>query len=164
MAYRLKNKESIGAEIKRIAQEQTDKAIEQLTEEIKSDNIDSSSNAAAVNERQEAIHDVRKRIKKIRAVVRLVRDELGKEVYKRENECFRDAGRGLSEVRDAQVLLETFNKLEKHFADFIKPEGFVDLQQILVEHHQSTCKRVLETENTAVLSACGYQKCPRANP
>ncbi|MGB3652892.1 MAG: CHAD domain-containing protein [Rivularia sp. (in: cyanobacteria)] len=150
MAYRLKNKESIGAEIKRIAWEQTDKAIEQLTEEIKSDNIDSSSNAAAVNERQEAIHDVRKRIKKIRAVVRLVRDELGKEVYKQENNCFRDAGRGLSEVRDAQVLLETFNKLEKHFAEFIKPEGFVDLQQILVEHHQNTCKRVLETENTAL--------------
>ena len=150
MAYRLKNKESIGAEIKRIAWEQTDKAIEQLTEEIKSDNNDSPPTEADVNERTETIHDVRKRIKKIRAVVRLVRDELGKKVYKRENECFRDAGRGLSEVRDAQVLLETFNQLEKHFADFIKPEGFVDLKQILVEHHQSTCKRVLEAENTAL--------------
>lgn len=150
MAYRLKNKESIGTEIKRIAWEQTDKAIEQLTEEIKSDNSDSPQNETDVNERTEAIHDVRKRIKKIRAVVRLVRDELGKEVYKQENECFRDAGRGLSEVRDAQVLLETFSKLEKHFADFIKPEGFVDLQQILEEHHQSTCKRVLEAENTAL--------------
>ena len=150
MAYRLKNKESIGTEIKRIAWEQTDKAIEQLTEEIKSDNNDSPPTETDVNERTETIHDVRKRIKKIRAVVRLVRDELGKKVYKRENECFRDAGRGLSEVRDAQVLLETFNKLEKHFADFIKPEGFIDLKQILVEHHQNTCKRVLEAENTAL--------------
>ena len=150
MAYRLKHKESIGVEIKRIAWEQTDKAIEQLTEEIKSDNINFLQNEADINERTEAIHDVRKRIKKIRAVIRLVRDELGKEVYKRENECFRDAGRGLSEVRDAQVLLETFNKLEKHFAEFIKPEGFVDLQQLLEEHHQSTCKRVLEAENTAL--------------
>ncbi|MBV6623200.1 MAG: CHAD domain-containing protein [Rivularia sp. (in: Bacteria)] len=149
MAYRLENKESIGAEIRRIAYEQTDKAIDKLTEEFKNDNIDSLSNGLDVNERTEIIHDVRKAIKKIRAVIRLVRDELGEEVYKQENHCFRDAGRNLSEVRDAQVLLETFNKLEKHFAEFIKPEGFVDLQQILVEHYQSTCKRVLE-QNTVL--------------
>ncbi|MGF1676361.1 MAG: CHAD domain-containing protein [Rivularia sp. (in: cyanobacteria)] len=150
MAYRLKNKESIGKEIKRIACEQTDKAIEKLTEEIINNNIDATQSAVDVDERTEAIHDVRKRIKKIRAVIRLVRDELGQEVYHKENNCFRDAGRRLSRVRDAQVLLETFNKLEKHFAEFINPEGFGDLQQILVEHHQNTSKQVLETGNTAL--------------
>ena len=153
MAYRLKNKESISTEIKRIACEQTDKAIENLTTEIRiasDNNTDWSADTNIVEERQEAIHDVRKRIKKIRAVIRLVRDDLGKEIYQQENHCFRDAGRRLSEVRDAQVLLETFNKLEKHFAEFINPEGFGDLQRILVEHHQSTCKQVLESENSVV--------------
>ena len=113
MAYRLKNKESISTEIKRIACEQTDKAIENLTTEIRiasDNNTDWSADTNIVEERQEAIHDVRKRIKKIRAVIRLVRDDLGKEIYQQENHCFRDAGRRLSEVRDAQVLLETFNK------------------------------------------------------
>ncbi|MBV6627562.1 MAG: CHAD domain-containing protein [Rivularia sp. (in: Bacteria)] len=154
MAYRIKNKESISTGIKRIACEQTDEAIKNLTEEIRmsSDdrNIDCSLDAAGMVERMEAIHDVRKRIKKIRAVIRLVRDDLGKEVYQQENHCFRDAGRNLSEIRDAQVLLETFNKLEKHFADFINPQGFTDLEQILVEHQQSTCKQVLKEDNSVV--------------
>jgi CHAD domain-containing protein len=39
--------------------------------------------------------------------LRLVRDNLGKKVYQRENDCFRDLGRRLSGARDATVMGET---------------------------------------------------------
>lgn len=151
MPYQLQKRYSIPAEIKRIVTERTDKAIDKLTQEIKTnDTTESNFSDSSCEQHTEAIHQARKRFKEIRAAVRLVKSELGKEVYKRENNCFRDAGRRLSTVRDAQVLLETFNKLKKHFAEFINPEGFIDLQQVLVEHYNSTTKRAFEEENAVI--------------
>ena len=43
----------------------------------------------------EAIHNVRKRFKRVRAVLRLVRGELGARTYKQENEALRDAAAAL---------------------------------------------------------------------
>ena len=60
MSYRLEPQEPLGAGIKRIAREQIDQALEQLT--------------ANPENRDEAVHDARKRFKKIRAALRLVRD------------------------------------------------------------------------------------------
>ncbi|HKN40971.1 MAG TPA: CHAD domain-containing protein [Acidimicrobiia bacterium] len=59
----------------------------------------------------EAAHDARKRAKKLRALLRLVRPELGDDVYRRENRALRDAARRLSPVRDAWVLVETLDGL-----------------------------------------------------
>jgi CHAD domain-containing protein len=60
----------------------------------------------------EATHDARKRTKKLRALLRLVRPELGDEVYRRENRALRDAARQLSAVRDAWVLVEALDDLD----------------------------------------------------
>ncbi|WP_052055307.1 CHAD domain-containing protein [Myxosarcina sp. GI1] len=134
MPYKLKEGESISTEIKRIISEQIDKATEELTVKIKDD-------------RDEAIHDARKRFKKIRAVIRLVRDDLDKKTYKKENACFRDAGRRLSGVRDAEVLSETLESLEKHFQEYVNPEAFGDLEQILTEHYKLMSDRVFEQQD-----------------
>jgi CHAD domain-containing protein len=58
-----------------------------------------------------SVHESRKSLKRLRAVVRLVRAEVGDEVYRRENACFRDAGRALSASRDAQVLIQALDSL-----------------------------------------------------
>lgn len=129
MAYRLKEREAVSTEIKRIIGEEIDKAIKELTVDIKKD-------------RDEAIHNVRKRLKKIRAAIRLVREDLNKKAYRKENTCFRDAGRQLSSVRDAEVLLETLDKLEKHYQEYVDPEAFRDLEQLLTKHYQETSDRV----------------------
>lgn len=50
------------------------------------------------------VHEARKRTKEVRAVLRLTRDEIGRDAYKRENARLRDAARLLAPVRDAQVL------------------------------------------------------------
>jgi CHAD domain-containing protein len=59
----------------------------------------------------ESVHEARKDLKKLRSVLRLLRDEIGEEVYRRENDRFRDAGRLLSGARDAEVKLETIDLL-----------------------------------------------------
>jgi CHAD domain-containing protein len=72
-----------------------------------------------------SVHEARKSFKRLRALVRLTRDELGDEVRQRENAAFRDAGRQLSGARDAAVLVETLDSLD--------PEGFAGLRAALSE-------------------------------
>lgn len=65
----------------------------------------------------QGIHQARKDLKKIRALCRLVRYEIGKKAYKAANYYFRDVARMLSEARDTSVIVETVQGLETHFAD-----------------------------------------------
>jgi CHAD domain-containing protein len=58
-----------------------------------------------------AVHESRKSLKRVRAVARLVRDELGAQAFARENESFRDAGRMLSGLRDSQILIDSLERL-----------------------------------------------------
>jgi len=61
----------------------------------------------------EAVHEARKALKRVRAVLRLCRGWLGEERYRQENTILRDAGRSLSGLRDAQVLVETLDGLRE---------------------------------------------------
>ena len=51
----------------------------------------------------ERAHDARKQLKQARAVLRLLRAELGDTVYRRENRVLRDASRTISPLRDAKA-------------------------------------------------------------
>lgn len=57
-------------------------------------------------------------MKKMRSVLRLVRDELGKETYREENRRYRDAARLLSATRDSEVLAGTLDSVLEDY-----PEG-----------------------------------------
>ena len=99
MAYKFKVGEAAGDGIRRMAREQIDKALAEIAD------VELS--------RHDTVHQVRKRCKKIRALLRLARGDLDADgkIYQRENTCFRDAARSLSGVRDAGALLETFDTL-----------------------------------------------------
>jgi CHAD domain-containing protein len=58
------------------------------------------------------VHEARKDMKKLRALLRLVRGEIGKTTFARENACFRDAARELAGTRDTDVMLETLAALD----------------------------------------------------
>lgn len=103
-AYRLKTKESPAPGIRRIALGRTEKALERL------EGADGDELAAA-------IHGARKDLKKLRGLLRLVRDELGEKTFKAENRRYRDAGRLLAGSRDAEVRLETLLALRHEFGD-----------------------------------------------
>jgi CHAD domain-containing protein len=98
-AYRLKRKESLPKGVARIARGRIDHAIDELSGE-------------AGSSPEEGVHNTRKDMKKLRALLRLVRGELGDDVYRRENECFRDAAAELAGARDADVMLATLEGLE----------------------------------------------------
>lgn len=61
----------------------------------------------------EAVHRVRKELKKLRALLRLVRAGLGESRYKKENRMFRDAARKLADFRDASVSMELVEALRE---------------------------------------------------
>jgi CHAD domain-containing protein len=71
----------------------------------------------------EGIHDARKRIKKTRALLRLARPGLRTKAYRRRNRALRDAGRGMSGTRDADVLVETVDLLAERFVGQ-RPQSF----------------------------------------
>ncbi len=97
MAYEFQISESAQRAVRRIAHEQLGRVITNL--------------APASAHSDEAIHEARKSLKRLRALVRLVRGELGEEVYRRHNECMRDAARELAGLRDAAALREALDEL-----------------------------------------------------
>jgi CYTH domain-containing protein/CHAD domain-containing protein len=111
-AYRLKAKESPSDGLRRIALGRAGKALERL------DSVYGDELAAA-------IHGARKDLKKLRALLRLVRPELGEKTFKAENRRYRDAGRLLAGSRDAEVKLETLVALRQRFGDL--PAGTAEL-------------------------------------
>ena len=97
MAYRFKLSEPFDEGVRRIGLQQIDRAVGQLQ---------SSEDPAS------AIHTTRKGLKRIRALLRLVRTGLGEELYCAENVRYRDVGRLLASARDSHVVMETVSKLE----------------------------------------------------
>ncbi len=109
MPYKLGSESTVPENIKRIVEEQIDRAISELSDK----ELD----------RLVAVHQVRKRIKKIRGVLRLMRKEMG-DLYTYENLLFRDAGRKLSDIRDVQAIVETFEKLSQRFPGRFPPGAY----------------------------------------
>jgi CHAD domain-containing protein len=74
----------------------------------------------------------------------LVRDELGEDVFRDENWSFRDAGRLLSEVRDAEMVVETFELLEaERFPATVGPEALVTIHKALLANRKEVTRRIL---------------------
>jgi CHAD domain-containing protein len=57
------------------------------------------------------VHETRKALKRLRALLVLLRAELGPKRYARENAALRDCGRRLAGARDAEVMLGTLDSL-----------------------------------------------------
>lgn len=115
MAFRFKLEEPFDDGLRRIALEQLRRAESQL----------SSSGDKAV-----AIHETRKALKRLRALLRLVRLTLREDSFKEVNAQVRDVAGILSGARDSQVLLETIINLEGACGPAAKGAGGT-LQEIL---------------------------------
>lgn len=90
--------------------------------------------AQAAPERMEtAVHGARKQIKKIRAVLRLVRPALSKKVYRTENVAYRDIARRLAGPRDRAVQQATWATLTHHAAFPLSADEAARIGQLLSE-------------------------------
>ena len=124
MAYRLRRKKSVKKSVRKVACEQIDRAISEILDE----GLD----------RHEAVHQVRKRCKKLRGLVRLVRPQF--DGYRAENAFFRDAARGLSYVRDAQSIVECFDALTDHFRDQVDEGAFGSIREQLADRRRKVAE------------------------
>lgn len=79
----------------------------------------------------EGVHEARKSLKKLRSVLRLVRPRLGEGLYRLENGRFGDAGRVLSDLRDADALSESVDALRERFSRDLHPAALGPLASAL---------------------------------
>lgn len=96
----------------------------------------------------EAIHDARTQFKKIRGTLKLVRPELGEKRFKKEKDVFRDAGRPLSELRDAKVLVDLVDSLLRNSEDGPLADRLASMRQDLEERHKGIEACVLGESDT----------------
>jgi len=108
MAFRLKKKESVSKAVRRLGRERMDDALQCL----------------AHRERAQTVHRVRKDIKRVRAVVQLVRSEIPKKACGRITGLLREAADQLSPIRDAYVKAMMLKKLKQHFPGLLAPGAF----------------------------------------
>lgn len=139
-SYGLRGDEGIAAGMTRVAAGRAENALERLRGIERAD-----------ADRADAIHGARKDLKKLRTVLRLLRDRLPEEAYEEGNRRFRDAGRALSASRDAEVKVETLNALVEH-ADAV-PEGAVGPGDDLPEAAVESWRAILESDREAATNA-----------
>ena len=132
MSYRFEENESAAKAVERIA-------LEQLNEALK--------HTEAKSKLDDAVHDVRVCFKKLRGLIRLMRDELGNKQYKRENIFYRDLNRRLAAVRDTAALTEILNKLEERFTAELTQDAFGTFRTSL---RRATRKRMAEKKRALV--------------
>ena len=135
MEYRLKQDESVPEGVRRMAAGQLGKALDNL--------------GCQDGERDKHIHEARKATKRLRALVRLVRRDLGDEVYALENQCYRGAGQRLSGLRDATVLVETLDRLVESLGKDVPKSRFIRVRAWLVERRDRVYSQV-DSNNRAV--------------
>src|SRR3954454_8411398 len=133
-AYRLHEREYVPDGLRRVARGQLECGLEDLDGEP-TDNLD------------QAVHETRKRLKRLRATLRLGRGGIGQDTYKAENAAFRDAGRRLAGPRDAAVLVETLDELTKRFADELRLEDTTPLRERLVRDHERQANALRKDES-----------------
>ncbi|MGD2073874.1 MAG: CHAD domain-containing protein [Gammaproteobacteria bacterium] len=121
MTYRLRKNRSVQTSLRKVAREQIDRAIGEI--------------ADPDLERHEVVHQVRKRCKKLRGLIRLVRPTF--DDYERENAFIRDTARELSYVRDAQSIIDCFDDLMSRFQDQIDRNAFEPIRDALAARRQT---------------------------
>ena len=97
MPFKFKRKESVA------------KALRRITAERIADARANFKDGA----RLESVHNVRKEIKKLRALLRLVRREIGRNRFRKNNRSLRKAAECLTGMRDAHVRLNAFTDLTR---------------------------------------------------
>ncbi|MCE7028841.1 CHAD domain-containing protein [Jiella avicenniae] len=116
MAYEIRPARALDAEFRKAAVAQIDRALKDLRQEE--------------GDPHEAVHEARKRFKKLRGLVRLLRPA-GEDLYGELNAAFRDGARGLSGVRDKAALIEAFDDLVATFDDKLRVRSLATVRRKL---------------------------------
>lgn len=122
MSFRIDPRAPLTGEVRRIAREEIDRAVAYLD--------------AARDNPEKALHAARRRVKALRALLRLVRP--GDEAFCRaENDRFRDVARSIAGPRQATALIETVDRLISDYPDHADSAGLAGIRAMLVRYRAS---------------------------
>jgi len=108
MSFRLKPSKPIGHQLARIVAGELREATQEMAERSPG---------------EASIHEARTHVKKIRAVLRMLRKPLGND-YARLNERARSAAHQLAAIRDADAIATTMDSLWRRYHNVITPAAF----------------------------------------
>jgi CHAD domain-containing protein len=135
MSYQLRQNQTLGDNLRRICRKQIEGAISIARGEKES--------------RDTPVHETRKHLKKTRAALRLVRKEIGRGLFREQDHCLRDVARLISDVRDAEVRLQTvrqFNRISKRRGE----NDYTNLEQMLQSELENFIAASAEWQTQAV--------------
>jgi len=113
MAFVLRPGREVGEELRKIARQELRRA-------------STSLRGAKASSK---VHDARKRVKKIRAVVKLMSEARDGE-WTKSDRSLRTAGRLLSDLRDTDALVETLDGLRKRYPKRLSAVGGGDAEPV----------------------------------
>jgi CHAD domain-containing protein len=93
-----------------------------------------------------AVHSARKRLKELRALLRLLRGPLPRATRRRQNATYRDAARPLSSLRDSAVLLEALDDLLAARPDDLPPKSLAPLRAALTRDRRAALRAARESD------------------
>jgi CHAD domain-containing protein len=114
------------------------------------DSSDAMAGASGVGELGQAVHGTRKSIKRVRAALRLSREAIGEDAYRRENAQLRTIAGRLAGARDALVLIETLDALEQRHGDELAPQATQTLRLRLQDDHRRAITELADDGALAV--------------
>jgi CHAD domain-containing protein len=92
----------------------------------------------------EAVHTARKSMKRIRSLLRLVRDEIGDKVYRFENAWIRDTARLVSDVRASAVLVKGAEEIRDLYGPLLVEGTFDEVVERLRARRDHMEERAME--------------------
>lgn len=127
--FQLEPGEPLGSGLQRVSVAQLEEAIERFQ--------DPAGNP------DDAVHTARKAMKRVRAMLRLVRGEVGEKAYRYENAALRDGARLFSAVRDSAVAVDTVRRLATRFEGSLPIDVFDRMSERLDRRAVYIRQRVL---------------------
>lgn len=141
MVFRLKHR-AISSELQRLVRKELDAAIKRLDK---------------VHPGEREIHQVRKAIKKVRAIVKLLRVPLGSR-YAMEKARLRAAGHALAPLRDADAMPQTMEALRGRYSAVITQALERDVAQELQRRRQAVRRHSRTMASQALRRLRGSRK------
>ena len=123
MAFEVKTGVQLGQGIQKVTRKQIARICKELAQ-------------AKPDKPGKTVHEARKGLKKVRAVLRLVRREVGGKEYKRENRRFRAVAAALSPRRDAEVLTQTLKKWRGKDVEESEKHALVKLDKVVLGRYE----------------------------
>src|SRR5205814_6865113 len=123
MGFRLKLREPLPDGLKRVFCEQIESALQLCRNPAKQRGVTG--------------HEVRQHLKKLRAAMRLAVGEVGKNRHACEDRCVRKIGKLVSDLRDAQVRLQTLIQLRDKKTKYSGKNHFPHIEELLSLERES---------------------------